>query len=169
MPPVPAPCVAGSSANSGVQQAGYTTPGPDSNKPTVTGCQLGLKGDETVLERALELTAKLAVTEEQKKELVCRVQQLTASLDEKQAAIQQAEHEVLVASDELNRARAELQRWREQVASLRDKLNGAEKENLETLQSIVGVLEKMLEADKQKEEKLEPPPDTELPKVPPQK
>jgi hypothetical protein len=153
--------------NTGVQQAAYTQPAQDCNKPTVIGCQLGLKGDETIVERALELTAKLATAEEQKKVLNERIQLLTANLDEKQAALQQAEHEVLAASAEMDRARAELQHWKELVAALRDKLSGAEKDNLETLQSIVGVLEKMLEADKRNEEKREAPPDTELPKVPP--
>src|SRR5947209_8115994 len=68
----PVPVVA---APSGVAQASYTEKGPGLNKPTVSGSQLNLKPDETVVERALELSQKLTQVEEEKKTLTTRVQQ----------------------------------------------------------------------------------------------
>jgi hypothetical protein len=131
---------------------------PAGNGPTVTGKILNLKPDETPMERALELTEKLAVAEEHRRGLAVRIQQLEATLCEKDKALQQAEQEVLLAADEMNRARNELLRWKEQVIALRDKLGSTEKENLETLQSVVGVIEKLLEQEKRPEEKRETPP-----------
>ncbi len=122
-------------------------------KPTVTGSQLNLKPDETAAERALDLTHKLTAVEDEKKTLGMRVQQLEASLEEKDKALAQISKEVQAASEEIARSREELQRWKQQAAALRDKLGGAEKDNLATLQSIVSYLERMSEQDKRPEEK----------------
>jgi hypothetical protein len=126
-------------------------------RPTALGSQLNLRPDETVVERALELTARLNLTEEEKKALAVRVQQLEQTLEQKEKALTQSTREVQAATEEVAKARADLQRWRQEVVALRDKLRGAEKENLATLQALASVLEKFLEQEKAGKEPPEEP------------
>jgi outer membrane murein-binding lipoprotein Lpp len=147
----PAPAASGDA----VAQASYTERGPGLSRPTVSGSQLNLKPDETVVERALELVQKLTQAEEEKKTLGARVQQLESQVEEREKALRQAETEVKAATMELTQARSDLQRWKQQVVGLREKLGSAEKDNLETLQSIVNALEQLLERKKQTEEPAE--------------
>ena len=130
---------------SGTQQANART------QPSVVGSELNLRPDEPVVARALELTQKLVTSEEEKKTLAARVQQLELTVEEKEKAQVQATQEIKAATEEVARARSELQRWKQQVVALREKLGSAEKENLETLSSIVGVLEKMMDQDRRPE------------------
>ena len=125
--------------------------GSTRTQPTVTGSQLNLKPDETLTQKALELSQKLNAAEEEQKAQALRTQQLEAALEEKDKTLLQATKEIQSASEELTRARADLQRSKQEVSTLRDKLRSAEKENLATLQSITSYLEQVLEQDKRSE------------------
>ena len=117
-------------------------------RPTVTGARLNLAQGETATDRALMLTQKLAASEEERKTLTARVEQLKAAVDEKDKALLQASRDVLSACEEVSHTRNELQQWKQEMMALRDKLHGTEKENMTNLQSIISLLEKFMEKEK---------------------
>ena len=75
--------------------------------------------------------------------LALHVQQLQAVLEEKDAALAQADHELQAANAEINRTREDLKRWKQETVSLREKLSKSEEETLSALQSVVPTLECM--------------------------
>lgn len=89
------------------------------------------------------VSRQLALSEDQRKALALRVQQLQAVLEEKDAALAQADHELQAANAEINHTREDLKRWKQETVSLREKLSKSEEETLSALQSVVPTLERM--------------------------
>lgn len=140
----PAPCVTQA-------PVAYGMPPIVGDPPGVMGARLHVAPGETATARALELSAKLEATENEKQGLATHVRDLHATVEEKDKQLAQATKDVTEARAELARARTELERWKQEMANLREKLRAADKENVATLQTTVSLLQQLLSRDEPSE------------------
>ena len=79
-------------------------------RPTVAGGALNLAPGESLAERSLDLSRRLAAAEEEKLALAAHAQQLAVLLEVKDRTLLQAEKEVRAAAEDVALTRADLQR-----------------------------------------------------------
>jgi hypothetical protein len=113
--------------------AGFQQPA----QPAATNDQMGL------------LTQKLQVTEDDRKVLAARLQQLEANLQEKEKILVLSNYEVQEAAKQVGQTREELRRWKQEMESLRGQLRNSEKENKGTLEAIIRTLEQFMDREKE--------------------
>lgn len=113
--------------------------------PTATGALLNVPPGGSIAERALELSARLATAEADRKALEARISLLTAAVESRDQELQAAGREVQEATDEVVRTRKQLQDWRHDLEAARANSQKQKKEDLEKLRAIITLMEKMLE------------------------
>jgi hypothetical protein len=93
------------------------------------------------------VSERLAATEDDRKILAARLQQMQDLLIEKDRALIVVTREVQEATSQVAHTRAELQEWKREMAKLRDRAGSAEKDSKATLESVIRTLEQLLERD----------------------
>ncbi len=95
------------------------------------------------------MSYKLQATEDDRKVLAARLQQLEVRLQEKEKVIVLSNYEVQEAARQVNQTREELKRWKQEMETLRSQLRSTEKENKGTLEAIIRTLEQFMEREKE--------------------
>ncbi len=128
---------------------GQPPPLPDPHQravPTATGQLLNVPPGESIAERALELSSRLAAAEAERKALEAKVAQLTAALQSREQELQSAAKEVQEATDEVVQTRKQLQGWRAELEEARFRIQKQKREDIEKLKSVIALAEKVIES-----------------------
>jgi len=94
------------------------------------------------------VSQKLAATEDDRKLLAARMQQMEIQLQEKDKMLILSNYEVQEAAKQVSQTREELRRWKQEMETLRGQLHNAEKENKGTLDTMIRTLEQFMEREK---------------------
>jgi hypothetical protein len=94
------------------------------------------------------LLQRLSTSDDDRKALGARLQQLEVQLRDKDQAVVQTTYEVQESTKQMKRTRDDLVRWKQDMDGLRVKLAGMERENKVTLEAILKTLEQYVEREK---------------------
>src|SRR5579864_3948112 len=132
-------------------RTGKNGPGPQDKQLTPSGKNDFLLPPPTPLnEQAAVMNQKLGASEDDRKVLAARLQQMDIQLQEKEKAIVLANYEIKEAAKQVALTREELKRWKEEMDTLRGQLRNVEKENKGTLEAIIRTLEQFMDREKEK-------------------
>jgi hypothetical protein len=113
--------------------------------PTVRGGVLNLAPDEQPMDRALELSRRLELSQVENKVLVARINILEARATEREQALNEAVRDATTASNEVMRTRVEMVAVRLELEKLRERVNRVEREELETLKTVINAIERLIQ------------------------
>jgi hypothetical protein len=113
--------------------------------PTATGALLNLAPGESPIERLTAVALRLEGVEAERKALQARAESLSATLGEREKALQQAVREVQDSAEEMQRTRTAAQTLKQEVEEVRAALSRRDKDEIETLRAINKLLERMTE------------------------
>lgn len=94
---------------------------------------------------AMAWRQRLMASEEERKVLLDRIQEIEGQLQEKNVAVRQANFEVQDSIKQIRRTRDDITRWKQEMDDLRTKIRSMEVENKATLETIVKTLERYVE------------------------
>jgi chromosome segregation ATPase len=95
------------------------------------------------------MSNRLQATEDDRRVLAARLQQLESRLQEKEKVIVLSNYEVQEAARQVSQTRDELKRWKQEMETLRTQLRSSEKENKGTLETMIRTLEQFMEREKE--------------------
>jgi hypothetical protein len=100
-------------------------------------------------EQMATMSSKLHDSDDDRKALGWRLQQVEKQLQEKDKIIVLTKYEIQEAAKEVSQTREELKRWKQEMETLRGQLHSAEKENKGTLEAIIRTLEQFMDREKE--------------------